>query len=345
MDKPRNVTIFDIAEASDVSYSTVSRVLNGFEYVRDDTRRRVLQAAEELGYVANLQARSLAGGRSNIVGMLVPSLDNGYINTLSRGIYEELTKADYDLMLYTTHHERGKESKYVRAIAGGLSDGLLLMVPLLPAGQLTSTYLDVIRKQGFPYVLIDQVDPGGQSMVVDSTSWQGAFEATRYLLDLGHERIAHITGIMDINSARERLAGYRDAHEDSSVPIDSQLIVEGNFSYESGYEATLKLLERSDLPSAIFAANDVSAFGAMEAIRERDLTIPDDISILGFDDIPQASITYPKLTTVRQPLDQMGRMAVRLLLEQIETPGVKPRRVTLETELVERDSCRAPGRT
>lgn len=332
--KPHSVTIVDVAREAGVSYSTVSRVLSGFEFVKDSTKARVLEAAERLGYVANLPARSLAGGRSQIIGLLVPGLDNGYIGEIVRGIDEELAKSNYDLMLYTTHRHRGKESLYVNTIANGLTEGLLLLVPLVQAA-----YLEALRERNFPYVLIDQSDESDKSPMVHCTNWQGAYDATRYLLELGHRRIGFISGIMEITSAVERLEGHRAALMDAGLELDERLIVGGDFWQSAAYEATHKLLSLKNRPTAIFASNDLSAFGVMEAVREAGLSIPQDISIIGFDDIPQASIVHPKLTTMRQPLDQMGRMAARMLMERIENPELTPRRVTLATRLIVRDSC------
>lgn len=329
--KSFGATIMDVARESGVSYSTVSRVLNGFEFVKEDTRERVLEAAKKLGYIANLQARSLAGGRSNIIGLLVPGLNNDYLGEIISGIDEELAKANFNLMLYTTHRQQGKEAIYAHAIANGLTDGLILIVPL------AGSYLDGLREQNFPYVLVDQYEP--QSAVVDTTNWQGAYDATRYLIELGHRRIGFVTGIMDLTSAVERLEGFKAALRDSNLPYQPELVIEGDFFYQGGYQAAKKLIPKR--PTAIFASNDLSAFGIMDAIREAGLEIPDDISIIGFDDIPQASMIHPKLTTIRQPLDQIGRVAVQLLLEQLQHPERAPRRVTLATRLVIRDSCRA----
>jgi LacI family transcriptional regulator len=334
--RQRSVTIFDVARASGVSYSTVSRVLNDFAFVKPTTRQKVLSVASELGYVANLQARSLAGGKSNIIGMLVPSLDNGYINVISQSIDEELSRAGYDLMVYTTHHKKGKEAQFVNTLTNSLSDGLLFMVPLIEDVR----YLEQLRSRNFPYVLIDQTDEAQKSTVVTSSNFQGSYEATRYLIDLGHETIGFITGLMAIHSARERLAGYKAALQEAKIMIDESLIAEGDFHPTGGYKAAQKLLEQRPRPSAIFASNDLSAFGAMDAIRHAGLEIPKDISVIGFDDIPQASTAYPKLTTVRQPLSEIGQTAVKLLLGQIEQPNRTPQQVTLETQLVKRDSCK-----
>jgi LacI family transcriptional regulator len=333
------VTIHDVARDSGVSYSTVSRVLNGFAFVKEETRAKVLATADKLGYVANMQARSLAGGKTRIIGLVVPGLDNGYIGEIVRGIDEEIAKFNYDLMLYTTRRRVGSEAHYVKTISNGLTDGVILIVPLLDR-----EYLNSLRDHNFPYVVVDQVDPQFHSSVVDSTNWQGAYDATSHLISLGHRRIAFIKGLEPLQSAADRFAGYKAALADHDIYYDETLVTEGDFFNPSGYEAGRRLIEHTPRPTAIFAANDLMALGAMQAIRERGLSIPEDISLIGFDDIPQSAMVHPQLTTVRQPLEQMGRIAVSLLVEQIEQTNSQertPRRVTLATRLVERESCRS----
>jgi len=333
--KRSGVTISDVARASGVSLATVSRVLSGYEFVSESTRNRVMEVVLRLGFVANMQARSLAGGRSQIIALIVPNLDNSYVGTIMQGIDRELVLANYDLMLYTSHWHRDNESFYVNVLARGLPEGLLLVAPLVPG-----TYLGELRERNIPYVLIDQADATESSCVVDATNWQGAYEATRYLSQLGHTRIVFITGALNVQSAVDRLAGYKAALVGSDILIRDELIIEGDYQQQTGYRnAKSLLLGVLPPPTAIFASNDISAFGAMEAARECGLRIPDDISIIGFDDIPQASIVYPKLTTVRQPLEQMGQVAVKMLLEQIKDKSHPPQRVTLQTQLVIRDSC------
>lgn len=333
--KKRSVTIKDVAQTSGVSYATVSRVLSGYAFVKETTRQRVMAAVESSGYVANLHARSLVGGRSQIIGLLVPNLDNNYVGTIMQGIDKALAQANYDLMLYTSHRHPSKESFYVNAITSGLTDGLLLIAPLVP-----STYLEELRDQDFPYVLIDQADITENSSVVEATNWQGAYDATKYLIQLGHTRIAFIRGASVVRSAEDRLQGYKAALADHGISILEELIIEGDFQQQTGYESATKLLQNLEsLPTAIFASNDLSAFGAMEAVRKYGLRIPEDISIMGFDDIPQAASVHPRLTTVRQPLEDMGQVAVRMLLERINDPSNLPQRVTLATQLVIRDSC------
>jgi LacI family transcriptional regulator len=329
------VTIVDVAREADVSYATVSRVINDKGYVDAQTRERVLEAVARTGYVVNRQARGLASGRSQVVGLVVLDLDTSYIGAIVRGIDEELAANSYDLMLYTTHGRKTRESAFVTTLTSGLADGLLLVLPADPGA-----YLDSIRRRGFPCVLVDHGGMDETGPVVGATNWQGAYDATVFLIELGHTRIGFVTGTMTMGCAVDRLAGYRAALAAHDLPNDPTLVCEGDFQQPRGYECARELLALSDPPTAIFASNDVSAFGVMEAVRDRGLRIPDDISIVGFDDIPTASSVHPPLTTVRQPLEEMGRRATQMLLALIADPKRPVERIDLPTALVARGSCR-----
>ncbi len=330
-----NVTIIDVAREAGVSYTTVSRVINNNEHVRPRTRERILEVMSSLGYEVNRQARSLAGGHSNIIGLLVPDLGTGYIGEIVRGIDDELDAAQYDLMLYTTHMRQAKEASYVISLARGMVDGLLLVLPRNPGA-----YFDILHRHNIPYILIDHQGIGNADSAVGAANRDGAYEATQYLLHLGHRRIGFITGTMEMGCAQDRLAGFRQAMNETGKDLDGQLIREGDFHQPRGYTAAQELLSLPCPPTAIFASNDVTAFGAMDAVRERGLRIPDDVSILGFDDIPQSNSVRPTLSTVRQPLEQMGRLAVQMLLESLRNPLYMAKRVELATSLVIRESCR-----
>jgi LacI family transcriptional regulator len=331
-----DVTIFDVAKEAGVSYSTVSRVINNKEYVSEDKRERVLRAMAQLGYVANIQARSLAGGHTNIVGLLVHTLNNAYIGEIMRGIDNEMAEAHYDLMLYTTHRRKTKESVYVTKLTRNLVDGLLLVLP-----RNAEAYLETLRKRHFPHVLVDHQGISQNIAVpsIGAENWKGAYKATQYLLQIGHRRIGFITGTIDMGCAQDRLAGYKAALQDHGLPIAPELIREGDFLQPQGYSCTKELLALPEPPTAIFASNDISAFGVMEAVRDHGLQIPRDVSIVGFDDIPQAAHVHPPLTTVRQPLEEMGRRAARLLLKYIAQPAAEVERIELPTELIIRKSC------
>lgn len=331
----RDVTIIDIAQEAGVSYSTVSRVVNNKEYVKPEKRERVLQAMARLGYVANQQARSLAGGRSHVVGLLVRDLTTGYIGEIIRGIDLELTAQQYDLMLYTTHSRKTREVVHVTSIVRGLADGLLIILPTEP-----ETYVNTLRQRNYPFVLIDYQGQDTPDLTVVSANRSGAYQAMQYLVEGGHQRIGFITGDLNTNAGAERLAGYQTALTDYGLPLDPALIQSGDFFQPSGYQGALNLLALETPPTAIFASNDVQAFGVMEAVRDKGLRIPQDISIVGFDDIPQATQVHPPLTTVKQPLEDMGRIAAQFLIRQLQNPQEILHSITLPTQLILRQSSR-----
>jgi LacI family transcriptional regulator len=331
------ITIIDVAADAGVSYGTVSRVINNDVHVKQETRERVQEAMQRLGFVANRQARSLAGGKSNAIGVLVPDLGTGYIGEIIRGIDAELSLADLDLILYTTHRTASKESNYVANLARGMVDGLLLVLPRSPAD-----YIGTLTNRNFPFVLIDHQGTGRDCPAVGATNWQGAYNATEYLIKMGHHRIGFITGSMDLGCAGDRLDGYRSALRTHHIPEAPELIYEGTFFQPDGYAGAFALLDLPAPPTAIFASNDVMAMGAMDAVRSRGLRVPADISIIGFDDIPQASLVRPALTTISQPLEKMGRVATQMLLGLLAQPDPAVQRIELPTELIVRDSCQPP---
>jgi LacI family transcriptional regulator len=331
------VTIIEVAAEAGVSFATVSRVINNDKHVRPETRERVLAAMQRLGFVANRQARSLAGGKSNTIGLLVPDLGTGYIGEIIRGIDTELSWNDIDLILYTTHRTATKESNYVANLARGMVDGLLLVLPRNPVD-----YIGTLTRRNFPFVLIDHQGTSENCSAVGATNWQGAYTATEYLISLGHQRIGFITGSMDLGCSEDRLKGYRSALRTYHLPEAPELVYEGTFFQPEGYAGACALLDLDDPPTAIFASNDVMAMGAMDAVRNRELRIPDDISIVGFDNIPQSAMVYPPLTTVQQPLEQMGRVAVQMLIGILKHAEKENSRIELPTELIVRASTSSP---
>ena len=335
--QPSKVTIIDVAAEANVSYGTVSRVINNDVHVKQETRDRVLKTMRRLGYIANRQARSLAGGKTNSIGVLVPDLGTGYIGEIIRGIDSELGLKDLDLILYTTHRTASKEANYVANLASGMVDGLLLVLPRSPAD-----FMGNLTQRNFPFVLIDHQGIGKDCPAVGAANWQGGYTATEYLIKLGHQRIGFITGWMDLGCATDRLDGYRSALRTYHIPEKPDLIYEGTFFQPDGFSGASTLLDLPDPPTAIFASNDVMAMGVMDAVRHRGLRVPDDVSVIGFDDIPQASLIRPALTTIRQPLEKMGRVATQMLLELLGQPQKKIGRIELPTELIVRDSCQPP---
>jgi LacI family transcriptional regulator len=331
------VTIIDVAAEAGVSYGTVSRVINNDVHVKEETRQRVLNAMQKLGFVANRQARSLAGGRANSIGVLVPDLGTAYIGEIMRGIDAELSLTDLDLILYTTHRTASKEASYVANLAQGMVDGLLLVLPRRPVD-----FIGTLTKRKFPFILIDHQGTGQDCPSVGAANWQGGYDATEYLIKLGHERIGFITGWMDLGCATDRLGGYRSALRTYHIPEAPELVFEGTFFQPDGFAGASAMLDLPEPPTAIFASNDMMAMGVMDAVRDRGLRVPEDVSVLGFDDIPQASLVRPALTTISQPLEKMGRVATQLLLELLQHPDRQVQRIELPTHLVVRDSCCPP---
>ena len=240
-------------------------------------------------------------------------------------------------MLYTTHDREEKEATYVSMMARGMVDGLLLVIP-----RNGDVCLDGLRKQGFPHVIIDGPEGCGKSPSLLAENFQGAYDATAYLISEGHRKIGFISGTLDIFSAKDRLSGYLAALREHNIPVHPGYIQKGDFFRMTGYDAAKRLIGLESSPTAIFASNDVMAFGVMQAARELELTIPTDLSIVGFDDVPQTRATYPKLTTVRQPLEEMGQMAAEMLSNLIDDKKIDVSDVRFKAKLVIRQSSGPP---
>jgi LacI family transcriptional regulator len=327
------VTIVDVAQKANTSLGTVSRVINNDIHVADETRQRILAVMHEMGYVANRQARSLKGSTTHVIGVLVPDLGTEYIGEIMRGIDSELALEQFDLMLFATHRTAIKEANYVANLVQGIVDGLLLVLPSNPAD-----YIGSLTQRNFPFALIDHHGNGTSGHAVGATNWQGAYNATEYLIKLGHIRIGFITGSMDLGCSVDRLEGYRSALRTYHLPILPELIYQGDFKQPDGYNGAIALLDLPEPPTAIFASNDVMAMGVMNAVRNRGLHIPEDISIIGFDNIPSTAMVFPSLTTVQQPLEQMGRVATQMLFRILKEPDKDFGRIELPTELIVRNS-------
>jgi LacI family transcriptional regulator len=335
--RPARPTIFDVARSAGVSYATVSRVVNGRAHVRDDTRRRVQAAMRELGYVAHTSARALASGKTQVFGLLAQEFDNAFFALVIRGVDQQVASSGYDLLLCTTHARREKEAEYVARLSHGMVDGLLIVLPReLPE------YVEQLRAEAFPFVIIDYDAEAPGCNVVNASNRVGTRGAIEHLIALGHRRIGFITGRPAVGAAAERLAGYREAMSAAGLEVRERDVVPGDFLEPRGYEAARQLLVGPDRPTAIFASSDNAAFGVLRCAREAGMAVPGELSVVGFDDIPEASYVSPPLTTVRQPLREMGRVAVRRLMSLLDDPRQPPAQIVLETELVLRGSTAPP---
>ena len=333
------MTMAEVAAAARVSIMTVSRVLNGHPGVAPETRQRVERALAETGFVRNRAARALKHGHTGMVDLVVPDLDGAYVLEIVRGVHERFGASAFRCTISTTHREDRAERQVLARIADGGSDGALLV---LARGQ--SPPLNQVQRRRIPVVVIDhRGELGPDTPAVGATNWSGAYQATAYLLSLGHRRIAHISGPAAIGCSRARRSGYLAALDAEGVLVDPALLHETDFFQDDGYRAACTLLDLPTPPTAIFAGNDMQAMGVYAALRERGLSVPHDLSVVGFDDIPVAGLVSPSLTTVRQPLAEMGRTAADMLLTLINGGSLPSPRVELATALMVRGSCAPPG--
>jgi len=334
-------TIRDIADRAGVSIATVSRVLNGRPDVAPDTREAVLEVARQLRFSTNRSARSLSGGRTGLIGVTIPIVHAAYFAFILSGASEALYEEDLRAVLCPTQHEHDREVDLLGRLMHGTTDGALLMLP-----SETPEELQALRDFGYPFVVVDARAPLHEGIpAVTAANSSGAKQAIAHLLDHGHRRIGVITGPRSWNASNERLIGYHAALAGGGLVPDPHLEVEGDFEHETGYAGATKLLSLPDPPTAIFAFNDDMAVGALNAALQRGLRVPEDLSIVGFDDSVQAQNVSPALTTVYQPLAEMGRMAVSLLTRILEGQRLEAVRVELGTRLIVRGTTGpVPGR-
>jgi len=336
------VTMRDIARILGVSQATVSYVLNNKANARisESTKRLILETARRLSYVPNAAARELVSGRSNTIGLFYPRFGeaiatNPWATRVLKGIGDVLMKADYNLLLYAKSGP--DEALGISSILDGRASGLIVMAPYIG-----SRLVQELGEIDFPTVLIGHHELKGQHMVsVDTDSPGGAAEATRHLIALGHRRIAHITGPPMSENAGRRLQGYRHALESAGLEAPPELIIQGDYTQASGRQAVDRLLKLSNPPTALFAANDPMAIGAIERLKELGLHVPEDMAVVGFDDGPLASIVSPPLTTVNQPAEEVGATAARILLQLVDGRLPPERDIVLPTSLMVRASCGA----
>ncbi len=331
-----SVTIRDVARRAGVGVATVSRVLNGTGYVKAETRERVLAAAAELGYVPSQLARGLVRRLSGTVGLVVPDITNPFFPLITRGVEDAASEAEYTVFLCNSDNDPALEANDVQKLRERRVDGVIF-VGTTERREL----VDRLLADGIPVVVMDrQLDHTEvDTVLVDNLA--GARAACRHLIELGHRRIAHAAGHQSTRTGQDRCQGYRVALEEAGLAYDPACVVWGDFTYESGYRAGQVLLGRSPRPTAVFAGNDLIALGVIRAAEEAGLAVPDDLSVVGFDDIQMAALVRPGLTTVRQPAREMGRMAMVMLLERIRGEAAGPgRRQVYRPELIVRGTTR-----
>jgi LacI family transcriptional regulator len=314
-------------------------VINQRPDVAPATRERVQRVLDAHGYIVNRAGRSLRRGTSRQIDVVSQDLDSYYAFQILRGIQDALQTTDMRAVLASTHDHRGRELQWIQRLADGSTDGAILIL-----ADRTSLHLQELRRRAIPSVVVDPAgELGPDDRAVTATNQAGARAATEHLLSLGHRRIAALLGPPDAPATQARLAGYRVALADAGVPLDAALIRHGDWQAEAAAAETAQLLGLPDPPTAIFAGNDLQALGVYRALRAHNRRVPDDVSVVGFDDLPYAALVTPALTTVRQPLLEMGRVATTVLLRLIAGEPVDSIRIELATPLIIRESSAPPG--
>ncbi len=335
----RTVTIRDVARQSGVSVTTVSRVLNNRLDVSEETSQRVMSVVQDLGYASSLAARGLRSRQTNVIGLIIPEVASHYCQEVLRGVNRTIALMDKNLIIYTSGvlerenialHERSS----VALLNGSIADGVIVVTP-------TATQFATDA----PLVIIDPNNDNPLYPAIIATNREGALSAVDYLIGLGHRRIGHISGRQELISSIQRLQGYKEALAAAGIPVDENLIEIGDFSTPTAIPCARRLLSLPDRPTAIFAANDMTAIAVYQVAAELGLRIPQDLSVVGFDNLRESAFIQPPLTTVDQSVEKMGAMAMEIVVKLVErqslpaSPADVPHLVKVPTELVIRGSC------
>jgi LacI family transcriptional regulator len=333
MSRRATVTIHDVAKTAGVSVSTVSRVLNDKDDVAPETYENVRRVIRELGYASSLAAKSMRSRKTNVIGLIMPNVGEPFTIEVMKGVNRAIDDLKYDLIIYTSgspsfENWAAREQHYVSLLNGSITDGMIVVVPTIKTFSTT-----------YPLVAIDPHKESTSFPSVIATNHAGAMAGMEYLLSLGHRRIGFIGGRSELQSAVRRLQGYQDSLRQANIPLAPELIQMGDYSTAMGFSCTQRLLNLPDPPTAIFAANDQSALGVLKAAKEAGVRVPDELSVIGFDNIPEAD--YCGLTTVDQFIDRMGYVATEMLVDLIRGKPRESSVYKVPTRLIVRHTCRA----
>jgi LacI family transcriptional regulator len=330
-------TIYDVARVAGVSTATVSRALNGTGQIAPATRKAIEAAVEQLGYRPNTIARSLVTKSTQTIALLLPDITNPFYASLVSGIQQLALERGHTMLLCTTEGDPEREELYLNLLRAKQVDGALVDGLVLPPDRIARFVAD-----GFPIVCLDRDINSASVPLVQVDNRVGAQLATEHLLSLGHTRIAHVSGSPELRISQQRIAGFRKALTNAGVERDPRLVAAGNFTERGGYKATKHLLESGVELTAVFAANDLSALGALHAITETGRRVPEDVSLVGFDDVPLSAFTSPPLTTIHQPAVEIAERATEILIDLTHGRKVRKLRYLLEPKLVVRASTAPP---
>ncbi|HLR69090.1 catabolite control protein A [Virgibacillus alimentarius] len=328
-----NITIYDVAREANVSMATVSRVVNGNPNVKPTTRKKVLNTIEQLGYRPNAVARGLASKKTTTVGAIIPDISSIFFAELARGIEDIATMYKYNMILSNSDQNKDKELQLINTMLEKQVDGILFM-----GGNITQEHVEQFSSSPVPVVLAATYDETNSIPSVNIDYDVAAYEATKFLIGEHHTHPAYISGEKDSHISKLKYKGYARALEESSIPIKEEYIVQGDFSYQSGIEAANELLELENKPNAVFVAADEMALGVIHGAQDKGLSVPQDLEVFGFDNTRLATMVRPTLSTIVQPMYDIGAVAMRLLTKFMNKEEVVEKKVVLPHRVIERNS-------
>jgi len=328
-------TIYDIAQAAGVSTATVSKVLNNTGRISEKTRRNILRIIEEMDYQPSIVASALTGKKTHTIGLLLPDLANPYFSEIARNIEDRGHDHGFSVIICSTDNKPEKVSHYISILRQKRVDGIIIAT-----GVRDEKVLKELNRRDIPFALIARELPMLAAHTVLVDDFMGGYLAASHLAEWGHRKIAIIAEDLQLTSSKERVRGWRSALEEHGITCDEKWVVIGDFTVEGGKRAMHRLLDLPDRPTAVFACNDLLAIGSIQAARERGLSVPDDVSVVGFDNTILATIIDPPLTTVAQPIREIGRQVMDLLVREIEERKQVKQRVVLLPELIIRQSTK-----
>jgi LacI family transcriptional regulator len=335
--KKEKTTIHDIARKLNITASTVSRALKDHPRISTETKKAVLKTAEKLNYQPNHIAAALRNGKSNIIGIIVPTADRTFFSSVVRGIEEIANTSKYNVMICQTYDSYEKEMDTVEALLNARVDGIIAS---FAKNTTNFDHFLKVKERGIPLILFDRSNDALEVSHVVVDDFLGAYKATEHLIQQGCRRVAHFTNTRKISIYKERLRGYREALLDNGLPYDESLVVESNLQLEDGRNSMEQMLQRAEIPDGVFSASAYGILGAMQVLKEKGIRIPEEVALVGFSNEPFTSFTEPALTSVDQHSMRMGNAAAEIFLEEITSSNQKfiPQKIVLKPELIIRQS-------
>lgn len=329
------ITIKEIAQKAGVSIATVSRALSNSDKVQPVTRKKILRIAKELNYNPNIIARNFATKKSNIIGLILPDISDEFFSEIIHSIDKTAFENGYFTMVISSHRNRSLVESINTMMHSGLVGGFILLVPFM-----SNEIIKALKCDKVPFVIISGHSDIGDYDVITVDNYKASFKAVEFLVSKGYSKIGFISGPVENNDAFYRLKGFADATKKFKVEVKDHWMLKGNFTLASGEQAMLKLLRHRDLPQVVYASNDMMAIGCYNAIKSKGLKIPEDIAVIGFDDVLLAEYTEPSLTTTKVDTEKMGSLAASRLIEKIlHSNETKPKKNIIPTQLIIRNSC------